>query len=116
MYEQRQRFDRKPFNKASTRGGEPLDQEDLSIPHTAVQAKFLEVQVFGNFDRAMRTFRALVQKEGILSTYKERGAYEKPSDKRRRKKNEAIRKIIELELYEDKPGERRSRKKRFEDD
>ena len=62
----------------------------------AVLAQPLEVKVFGNFDKALRAFRALVQKERILSTYKEKQSYEKPSQKRRRKKNEAIRKKLEL--------------------
>lgn len=61
----------------------------------------LEVKVYdGNFDRALKAFRSLVQKERILSIYKERQSYEKPSDKKRRKKNEAKRKMMELEKQE----------------
>jgi small subunit ribosomal protein S21 len=63
----------------------------------AVQAQPLEVKVYNNnFDKALRAFRALVQKERILSTYKEKQSYEKPSDKRRRKRNEMKRKRQEL--------------------
>jgi ribosomal protein S21 len=63
----------------------------------AVQAEPLEVKIYGNnFDKAMRTFRALVQKERILSSYKERQSYEKPSDKHRRKISESKRKQLEL--------------------
>lgn len=58
----------------------------------------LEVKVTGNFDQAMRLFRALVQKEKVLSTYKEKSRYEKPSDKKRRKRNEMKRKLMELEM------------------
>lgn len=62
----------------------------------AVQAQPLEVKVYGNnFDKALRAFRALVQKERILSTYKEKQSYEKRSDKRRRKINESKRKQME---------------------
>jgi small subunit ribosomal protein S21 len=62
-----------------------------------VQAKPLEVIVYNNnFDKAIRAFRALVQKERILSSYKERQTYEKPSDKRRRKRNEAKRKSLDF--------------------
>jgi len=62
----------------------------------AIQAKPLEVVVFqGNFDKAFRAFRAAVQKERVLSVYKERQSYEKPSDKKRRKANEAKRKQFE---------------------
>lgn len=63
----------------------------------AVQAQPLEVKVYGNnFDKALRAFRALVQKERVLSTYKEKQSYEKPSDKRRRKINESKRKQMEV--------------------
>jgi small subunit ribosomal protein S21 len=64
-----------------------------------VQAKPLEVKVFNNnFDKALRAFRALVQKERVLSTYKDRQSFEKPSDKKRRKRNEAKRKMLTLEI------------------
>ena len=58
----------------------------------------LEVKVYGhNFERAFKTFRAMVQKERTLSVYKERQSYEKPSDKKRRKANEERQKQMELE-------------------
>lgn len=63
-----------------------------------VEAKPLEVKVYGNnCDKAIKAFRTLVQKERILSVYKDKQAYEKPSDRIRRKKNEAKRKRLELE-------------------
>lgn len=63
-----------------------------------VEAKPLEVKVYGNnCDKAIKAFRTLVQKERILSVYKEKQSYEKPSDKIRRKKNESKRKRLELE-------------------
>ncbi len=66
-----------------------------------IQAKPLEVKVYNNnFDKAMKAFRALVQKERILSSYKENQAYEKPSDKLRRKRNEMKRKRMEMNLTE----------------
>lgn len=66
-------------------------------PGEAIQAQPLEVKVYGNnFDKALRAFRALVQKERILSSYKEKQSYEKPSDKRRRKRNESKRKLLEV--------------------
>lgn len=64
-----------------------------------VQAQHLEVKVHhGNFDKAMSAFRSLVQKERILSLYKEKQSYEKPSDKKRRKRNEMKRKLVELDM------------------
>lgn len=77
----------------------------------AIQAQPLEVKVHGdNFDRALRTFRALVQKERILSIYKEKQVYEKPSVKRRRKKNESARKLIENYYKSKKDDQDRERK------
>lgn len=57
--------------------------------HEPIQAKPLEVVVYDDdFQKALRTFRVLVEKEGILSLFKEKRAYEKPSDKKRRKRNQ----------------------------
>lgn len=77
-----------------------------------IQAQHLEVKVYGSYDKAMRTFRSLVQKERVLSSYKERQAYEKPSDKKRRKRNERSRKLLELEMR-DNPNSK-SKKKDYE--
>lgn len=88
----------KKFN--GTKGGEtqPVAVNDKHAgPGEAIQAQPLEVKVYGNnFDKALRAFRALVQKERILSSYKEKQSYEKPSDKRRRKRNESKRKLLEV--------------------
>jgi ribosomal protein S21 len=73
------------------------DKKRVGPGSEAIQAIPLEVKVYNNnFDKALRAFRALVQKERILSTYKEKQSYEKPSDKRRRKRNEMKRKIQEI--------------------
>jgi small subunit ribosomal protein S21 len=77
-------------------------------PGESIQAQPLEVKVYGNnFDKALRAFRALVQKERILSTYKEKQSYEKPSDKRRRKRNESKRKLLEVQNNHDFKKSRR---------
>jgi ribosomal protein S21 len=61
--------------------------------------KPLEVKVhdqsYESFQRAMKVFRAMVQKEKVLSYYKEASVYEKPSDMRRRKINESNQKRLE---------------------
>jgi len=62
----------------------------------------IEVKVYGNFDRAFKNFRMLVQSEKILSLYKEKQSYEKPSDKKRRKLNESIQKTLEAEMKQKK--------------
>jgi small subunit ribosomal protein S21 len=86
--------------KNNLKGGDSVNTGKFAhiIP---LQAKPLEVKVYNNnFDRALKAFRALVQKERILSAYKDKQTYEKPSDRRRRKRNESIRKMKELEFKE----------------
>jgi small subunit ribosomal protein S21 len=86
-------------SKMAPKGGdtECRDSSTQGISE-AIQAQPLEVKVYGNnFEKAIKAFRALVQKERILSAYKETQTYEKPSDKRRRKRNETKRKAMELE-------------------
>jgi small subunit ribosomal protein S21 len=102
MRDQNKRYGNKNFNGQS-RGGDtkPVvvvsDNNTTGVgPGEAIQAKPLEVIVYGNFDKALRSFRSLVQKERVLSAYKERQSYEKPSDKKRRKINESQRKQLEF--------------------
>lgn len=96
------KFDKNRFNKTfkGVKGGEskPVEVSGKFDHIEPVQAKYLEVKVYNNnFDRALRAFRSLVQKERILSVYKERQSFEKRSDKKRRKRNEMKRKLIEIE-------------------
>jgi len=86
--------------KNNKKGGESKIKDSNVEP---VQAIPLQVKVHNNFDRAFKAFRALVQKERILSIYKEKQRYEKPSDRKRRKKNEAKRKMLDLEKSYSKP-------------
>jgi len=44
----------------------------------------------GNVEQAMRVLKRKVQKEGIVKELRERQSYEKPSEKKRRKKKENI--------------------------
>jgi ribosomal protein S21 len=77
-----------------------------------VEFRPLEVKVKdGNFDRAFKAFRAIVQKEKIVSLYKERSRYEKPSDRRRRKRKESERKFFELKFKDKLAEKRRTQKK-----
>lgn len=94
---------RNPSKKA-LKGGEsqPVVVNDKFAHTEPVQAQPLEVKVYnGNFDKALKAFRSLVQKERILSSYKEKQSYEKPSDKRRRKRNEMKRKRQEMNNTQD---------------
>lgn len=52
--------------------------------------KPLQVVVYNDdFDGAHKLFKGLLQREKVISLYKERRYYEKPSDKKRRKRREA---------------------------
>ena len=44
----------------------------------------------GNLEQAMRVLKKKLLKEGVFKLAKERSRYEKPSEKKRRKKKEGI--------------------------
>lgn len=87
------------YSKKNTKGGDTHSNipsiDDLGFSP-------LEVKVHNNFEKAFKAFRALVQAERLLSLYKEKQAYEKPSDKKRRKRNEMRKRLIELEIKQKK--------------
>jgi small subunit ribosomal protein S21 len=59
-------------------------------PYESYSDHFSHLQVEVNhFDDSLRYFKSLVQKDKILSAFKEKQSYEKPSEKKRRKKREA---------------------------
>lgn len=80
------------------KGGEKNENRITDDNEEVFEAKPLQVRVYNNFDKAIKAFRAMVQKERILSLYKEYQRYEKPSDKKRRKRNEMKRKLLEIEM------------------
>jgi small subunit ribosomal protein S21 len=94
---------RNGHNKRASKGGDYNSRESSShYPSDAIEATPIEIKVYGNnFEKALKAFRALVQKERILSDFKEKQVYEKPSDKRRRKRNEAKRKSMENDVTDD---------------
>lgn len=72
-----------------------------------------------DFDYAARAFKAKVQKEKVISNFKERQFFEKPSDKKRRKRREAEEKRFSMEAKQrlidsgewDKRQKRKERRK-----
>lgn len=91
--------DRNSTTSNYSKGGEKFSAvSSRKYPSDAIEAIPLEVVVQNNFDRAFRTFRSLVQKERILSLFKEKQSFEKRSDKKRRKRNESRRKLFEMEV------------------
>ncbi|MCS7171453.1 MAG: 30S ribosomal protein S21 [Aquificaceae bacterium] len=54
------------------------------------------VEVYENepFEKVLKRFKRIVEKEGILTEVKRRQFYEKPSEKRKRKERQARKRII----------------------
>jgi len=78
----------------------------------------LEVRVNhpDEFERAVKNWKAMVQKSGVLNDFRAHSAYEKPSDKRRRKQREMVENIRISEIREKQilSGEWDKRRKRKE--
>ncbi len=74
----------------------------------------LQVKVTGSLDGAIRQWKSIVQKEKVISMYKEKSRYEKPSDKKRRKRREAKerRRLAQLRQAQIISGEWDKRQKR----
>jgi ribosomal protein S21 len=109
---------RRNSSKKAAKGGESkaVEVNDKFAHIEAVQAQPLEVKVYNNnFDKALKAFRSLVQKERILSLYKDKQTYEKPSDKNRRKRNEMKRKRFELDNFKPFNETKKSHKPRKKD-
>jgi len=51
----------------------------------------------GNLEKAMRIFKRKVQKAGVLKGANEKRFFEKPSEKKQRKKKEAVRRWRKLQ-------------------
>ena len=75
------------------------------------------VQVYvrhGNFHKAFAIFKREVQKEGILKDLKIKRFYEKPSEKRKRRLTESLRRRKKLlrkeQLFQEKRESNRQRK------
>lgn len=64
-----------------------------------------------NFDNMLRAFRRAVQDCGIAQQYNEHAYYEKPSDKKRRKRRQRLRQL-EYERQEEARSRKVNGKKR----
>jgi small subunit ribosomal protein S21 len=62
----------------------------------------LQVIVGDNFDRAFKIFKSAVQQDKILALYKQKQAFEKPSVKKRRKRNESLKRTTDADLKQRK--------------
>ncbi|OGW28378.1 MAG: 30S ribosomal protein S21 [Nitrospirae bacterium GWC2_42_7] len=60
----------------------------------------MDIKVYGNdIEKALKTFKRQLQKEGLFSEIKKRSFYEKPSDKKKRKQREALKKKIKATRF-----------------
>ncbi len=59
--------------------------------------RFMKIKVHNNnVDRALRTLKRIMQKEGFYKEMKKRSFDEKPSEKKKRKQKEAVKKIRKM--------------------
>lgn len=87
------------------------------FPGKPVEVTPLQVKVqHGNFEDAFRRFKLEFQREKVVTVLKERSSYEKPSDKKRRKKRESVQRRLMVEARERmmKSGEWEKRQKKKE--
>ena len=86
----------------------------MKNPAPAIEIKPIEVHVTSSFEDACRRFKSAVQKEGVLSEFKDRMKYEKPSVKKRKKARQSVERRMLEELREKliQSGEWDKRKKR----
>lgn len=63
----------------------------------------------GQFEKALRKFKKKVQESGILDELRERESYSKPTTKRRKAKNQAIRRQRRKVEQEEESGLRPAR-------
>ena len=69
-----------------------LFQQNINLGHI-----FMKIKVHNNnVDRALRTLKRIMQKEGFYKEMKKRSFYEKPSEKKKRKQKEAVKKIRKM--------------------
>lgn len=63
------------------------------------------------FEKAIRRFSKTCERSGVLSELKKYRHYEKPSEKRKRKKNSVKQHLIREKRLQDNPYEKKTRKR-----
>jgi len=82
-------------NSRPTEDAVPYQPLEVTIPNAT--ARGMSDELYKDlFYRALGAFRAKVQKEKVLSHYKMAHVYESPSEYKRRKRNEAMRKNFDF--------------------
>jgi small subunit ribosomal protein S21 len=112
-YVYRQYQDRVTSN--GVEGGDKSNSSSASTtyPSDPVILGPLEIKVYnGQVEKAGRLLRVLAQREGIFNEARQHSRYEKPSEKRRRKKSESRQVQFELKQAAIRPPKERKQKRR----
>jgi small subunit ribosomal protein S21 len=65
----------------------------------------LDIKVYGNdIEKALKTLKRQLQKDGLLKEIKQRSFYEKPSVKEKRKRREALKKRLKAQKFKRTSG------------
>jgi len=60
----------------------------------------LDIKVYGNdLEKALKSLKRQLQKDGLFKEVKQRSFYEKPSVKEKRKRREALKKRLKAKRY-----------------
>jgi len=65
----------------------------------------LDIKVYGNdVEKALKTLKRQLQKDGLFKEIKQRSFYEKPSVKSKRKRREALKKRLKAQRFKRTAG------------
>jgi small subunit ribosomal protein S21 len=65
----------------------------------------LDIKVYGNdVEKALKTLKRQLQKDGLFKEIKQRSFYEKPSVKAKRKRREALKKRLKAQRFKRTAG------------
>ncbi len=60
----------------------------------------MDIKVYGNdVEKALKSLKRQLQKEGLFREFKQRSFYEKPSVKEKRKRREAMKKRLKTQRF-----------------
>jgi small subunit ribosomal protein S21 len=80
-------------HRANDRGGDREDSREGRPFNDRQRAGAMEVTVEHNIEKAMKILKRKLIKEGLFKELKSRRYYEKPSERKKRKSKESIKKI-----------------------
>ena len=81
------------FNDRGQGDRPPFERQDRGFDRDRPKAGAMEVTVEHNIEKAMKILKRKLIKEGLFKELKSRRYYEKPSERRKRKHKESVKKI-----------------------